>query len=73
MYLSASPLKKAREYRTLESRRRKIRVLETDRCDRTRLIRSIQKAEGNPQCFLTGVTHCTEEDCAWRPYCIGDK
>lgn len=37
------------------------------------LIRSIQRAEGNPDCFLKGNADCDQLDCAWRPYCIGDQ
>jgi len=35
------------------------------------LIRSIQRAEGNPDCFLRGSATCTQIDCAWRSYCLG--
>jgi hypothetical protein len=38
--------------------------------DITVLIRSIQRAEGNPDCFLKGDENCTQIDCAWRPYCL---
>jgi len=37
------------------------------------LIRSIQRAEGNPDCFLRGKTDCDRMDCAWRPYCLGKQ
>ena len=34
------------------------------------LIRSIQKIEGNPQCFNTQFSHlCGQEGCLWRPDC----
>ncbi|MDY0190729.1 MAG: SAP domain-containing protein [Desulfuromonas sp.] len=34
------------------------------------LIRSLQLAEGNPQCFNTGIsTECGQEDCLWRSDC----
>ncbi len=35
------------------------------------LIRSIQKAEGNFDCFGTArAGHCTQEDCLWREDCL---
>ena len=38
--------------------------------DITALIRSIQRAEGNPDCFQKGQGYCDQVDCAWRPYCL---
>jgi hypothetical protein len=43
---------------------------EEDCCDRTKLIRDLQKAEGNPQCFGTANGQCERHDCAWRAYCL---
>jgi len=34
------------------------------------LIRAIQKAEDNPECFAIGLlAHCVEYDCLWRGDC----
>jgi hypothetical protein len=41
--------------------------------DMTALIRSIQRAEGNPDCFQKGRDDCDQVDCAWRPYCLGRR
>jgi len=38
--------------------------------DVTNLIRSIQRAEGNPDCFGRAGGHCDQLGCAWRPHCI---
>ncbi|MBW1741128.1 MAG: SAP domain-containing protein [Deltaproteobacteria bacterium] len=38
--------------------------------DVTELIRSIQRAENNPDCFRRARGHCDQLGCAWRPYCI---
>jgi len=38
-------------------------------CDLTRLIRSIQRLEGNPDCFGTVDNSCERTGCAWREYC----
>ena len=34
------------------------------------LIRSIQRAEGNIDCFQMGVIDCGEVDCKWRNICL---
>lgn len=38
--------------------------------DLTRLIRSIQHIEGNPECFGKCGGHCDRQDCFWREYCL---
>jgi hypothetical protein len=38
--------------------------------DTTNLIRSIQRSEGNEDCFLR-KTNCDQYECAWRAYCLG--
>ncbi len=39
--------------------------------DMTLLIRSIQRSEGNPDCFGRAEDYCDQLDCSWRPYCLG--
>ena len=41
-----------------------------DYLDITGLIRSIQRAEGNPDCFGKARGYCDRTDCAWREYCL---
>ena len=36
------------------------------------LIRSIQRAEGNPDCFRQAQGCCDQFDCTWRKYCLED-
>ena len=38
--------------------------------DITALIRSIQRSEGNTDCFRKGLTDCDQVDCAWRHFCL---
>jgi len=38
--------------------------------DITALIRSVQRAEGNRDCFRRGQVYCDQTDCVWRPYCL---
>lgn len=34
------------------------------------LVRSIQRADGQEDCFLSGRVECDWADCPWRPYCL---
>jgi hypothetical protein len=34
------------------------------------LIRSIQRAEGNTDCFQIGMIDCDQMDCRWRAFCL---
>ena len=43
-----------------------------DSVDITALIRSVQRTEGNPDCFRRSEGYCGQMDCAWRPYCLED-
>jgi len=36
----------------------------------TDLIRSVQRTEGNPDCFRKDKGGCDELECEWRPYCL---
>jgi hypothetical protein len=38
--------------------------------DITTLIRSIQRAEGNTDCFQKGIIDCDQLDCKWRSFCL---
>lgn len=41
--------------------------------DVTALIRSIQRNEGNPDCFRRADRFmCDRKDCVWRLYCMKD-
>ncbi len=40
-----------------------------DRLDFTELVRSIQRTEGNEDCFKKRRV-CQEMGCSWRPYCL---
>ncbi|MDF1593899.1 MAG: hypothetical protein P1P89_20510 [Desulfobacterales bacterium] len=43
---------------------------EENRFDLARLIRSVQRIEGNPDCFGKASRHCSQRDCCWKPYCL---
>jgi len=38
--------------------------------DITHLIRSIQRIEGNPDCFRKADGNCNRTDCFWLEYCL---
>lgn len=38
--------------------------------DITALIRSVQRNEGNSDCFRRGIHDCDQTDCKWRPFCL---
>jgi hypothetical protein len=41
--------------------------------DITTLIRSIQRAEGNTDCFQKGIVDCDQLDCKWRSFCLKEQ
>jgi hypothetical protein len=44
------------------------------RIDKTELIRSIQRAEGNYECYGTAVEEeCDQEECLWREDCFRES
>lgn len=38
--------------------------------DLVKLIRSIQRAEGNVDCYRRGLEFCDRLDCVWRDHCL---
>jgi hypothetical protein len=43
-----------------------------DFIDVTEMIRSIQRTEGNLDCFRRAQGDCDRADCAWRSYCLDE-
>jgi hypothetical protein len=41
-----------------------------DYVDLVKLIRSIQRAEGNLDCYRTGRQQCEQMNCVWRDHCL---
>jgi hypothetical protein len=41
--------------------------------DLKRFIRSIQRIDGNPDCFGESDGNCDRDDCLWREYCLKEK
>lgn len=38
--------------------------------DLVNLVRSIQRAEGNPDCYRRGRQQCDRPICVWRDHCL---
>ncbi len=48
----------------------KERGVKIGRLKKAELVRSIQKAEDNPECFCTSFSdQCGQEGCLWREIC----
>ena len=43
---------------------------EEDLFDLTDLVRSLQRLEGNQDCFHTNPNSCGRLDCSWRSLCL---
>ncbi len=44
--------------------------IKVSRMNKPELVRAIQKAEGNEQCYKSGASAiCCQKDCAWRADC----
>ena len=41
--------------------------------DITHLIRSVQRLEGNPDCFRKAKGSCDILDCIWRVFCLDEE
>jgi hypothetical protein len=50
--------------------RTKALVVRKDFLDLTALVRSVQRAEGLPDCFRQPAGGCDRSDCTWRKYCM---
>jgi len=48
---------------------KKVSITRADKPNLTHLIRSVQRLEGNPDCFGLAYKYCNQQDCAWLEYC----
>jgi hypothetical protein len=63
-------LKGREEIATASSSKNGPEVNQRSFLDITNLIRSIQRAEGNTDCFQRGIRDCDQVDCKWRSLCL---
>ena len=54
----------------IEKKARDHNIKNPNRYSKTDLIRAIQKAEGNFDCFATAKNSCDQMNCCWRSDCI---
>ena len=47
--------------------------IKSSRMNKTDLIKVIQRAEGNPECFGNDMTNCDQLQCCWRDDCFKKK
>ena len=67
---STGNMKRDEEIATVSSSKMGADVEKKNFLDITTLIRSIQRAEGNTDCFQKGMIDCDQVDCKWRPFCL---
>jgi len=48
-------------------------VVRKDFLDLTALVRSVQRADGLPDCFRQAQGFCDQVDCTWRKYCLDER
>ena len=63
-------LKENRKISMVASKRMGKRSERKSYLDIVTLIRSIQRAEGNMDCFRMGMIDCDQTDCKWRTFCL---
>ncbi|RZB37792.1 MAG: hypothetical protein SRB2_00894 [Desulfobacteraceae bacterium Eth-SRB2] len=70
---STENLKGSEEIATSSSSKTGADVEKKSFLDMTTLIRSIQRAEGNTDCFQRGIIDCDQVDCKWRSFCLEEQ
>lgn len=54
----------------IEKKARSLGVKDTWKYSKKDLVRTIQRAEGNFDCFATATNYCDQMSCCWRGDCI---
>ena len=54
----------------IEKRARTLKIKDTWKYSKKELIKMIQRAEGNFDCFGSAIGYCTQMACCWRSDCI---
>lgn len=54
----------------IEKKAKGLGVKDTWKLSKKDLIKSIQRAEGNFDCFGTAITFCDQASCSWRSDCL---
>lgn len=56
--------------RSLARKRAKELDIPVEKLSLTDMIRAIQRAEGNFDCFATASAYCDQDNCCWRFACL---
>lgn len=54
----------------VEKKAKSLGITDTWRLSKKELIKTIQRKEGNFDCFASGNNSCNQHACAWRSDCI---
>jgi len=54
----------------IEKKARTLGVKDTWRLSKKDLVKTIQRSEGNFDCFGTAIGSCSQMACCWRPDCV---
>ena len=57
----------------VQKKARKLGINDTWRYSKKDLIRTIQRKEGNFDCFGTAMNYCDQLVCLWRKDCVKSK
>ena len=71
--MNTKNLKRGEKITTVSSSKSGPDVNKKSFLDITTLIRSIQRAEGNPDCFQKGIVDCDQFGCKWRSFCLEEQ
>ena len=54
----------------IEKKAKSLGIRDTWRLSKKELIKTIQRKEGNFDCFASARNHCEQTSCSWRTDCI---
>jgi len=54
----------------IEKKARDMGIKDTWKFSKRELIKSIQRSEGNSDCFASGRMNCGQASCCWKTDCI---
>lgn len=54
----------------IQKKAKKVGIKEPQRYSKRDMIRAIQRAEGNFDCFGTAINSCDQMVCCWRSDCL---
>ncbi len=55
----------------IEKKAKSLGIKDTWKCSKKDLVRTIQRTEGNFDCFARAKNYCDQMSCCWRSDCVG--